>query len=275
MSKANKIILIVAIALITTIGLFIANAFFGNPIMNTIAKKSAQTYIAEQFDEEDLEVETVFYNFKDGYYHANIKSMTSVDTHFTVFLKGKKVIDHSYEEDVVSGWNTYERIDAKYRELVEEVFSADDFPLISEIDFGTIELYEKSSAPVAYDEVDYGISLDELELDKEYDVKQLAETAGHIIYYAQDEEITFAKASEFVLLIKDKLTEANLPFFALDFVLEKPRDEAGAIVDDSESIHIVNFLFDDIYEEGLEERIEQAHQALMDYYESEDARQKD
>jgi hypothetical protein len=40
----------------------------------------------------------------------------------------------------------------------------------------------------------YGISIEDLELDKKYDIKELAKTAGNITIYIQSEEVTMKKS---------------------------------------------------------------------------------
>lgn len=274
MKKPLKVLIIIFVVAIIAIGAWIANGFLGNPISKAIAKNTANKYVAEHYANRDFVVDNVFYNFKDGYYHAEVVSPSSIDTHFSVSVYLNKVAGDSYEDYVLSGWNTYERIDEQYRNMVEDVFSSENFPLRSDIDFGSIEMYNEEG-PTSFDEPDYGVKLSELELDKEYDIKQLAKTTGHIVYYAQDNEVSFAKASESLLIIKDALDKADIPFYAIDFVLEKPRNASGSPSDDDTSIHTANFLYDDIYEEGLSERIEQAHHKLMEYYEQEDAKMKD
>ena len=102
----------------------------------------------------------------------------------------------------------------------------------------------------------------------------MAKTAGHIIFYAQDDEISFKKASEILLILKEFLDKADVPFYAVDFVLEKPRNEDETPNQDGTRINTANFLYRDIYEEGLDKRLEQEHNALMDYYKEQDAKGK-
>src|SRR5699024_10896758 len=140
----------------------------------------------------------------------------------------------------------------EYNKIVKKVFSADDFPIESDIDFGTIELLDEDS-PARFDEPDYGVQLNELELDKKYNIKELAETTGHIVYYVEEQEISFENASEYLMIIKNELDEAGVPFYAIDFVLQNPEEDSGKPYEDNASIHTANFPYEDIYEEGLAE----------------------
>ena len=274
MNRWVKIISIVTGVIILAIGLLIANSLLGNPVSKMVAKNSAQKYLEETYSEEDFIIEDIFYNFKDGAYNVKVISPSSIDSHFYLTIPFKKVVRDSYEDDVLSGWNTYQRIDEEYRKTVESVFSAEDFPIESDIDFGTIELLEEN-APDNFEQPDYGVQLEELELDKMYDVKKLAKTTGHLVYYAEEKEISFENASEYLMNIKNELDEAGIPFYAIDFVLQNSKEDSGKPYEDNASIHTSNFLYDDIYEEDLAERIEQNHQMLMEYYEQEDEKMKE
>jgi len=274
MNRWVKIISIVTGVIILAIGLLIANSLLGNPVSKMVAKNSAQKYLEETYSEEDFIIEDIFYNFKDGAYNVKVISPSSIDSHFYLTIPFKKVVRDSYEDDVLSGWNTYQRIDEEYRKTVESVFSAEDFPIESDIDFGTIELLDEN-APARFDEPDYGVQLEELELDKMYDVKKLAKTTGHLVFYAEEKEISFENASEYLMNIKNELDEAGIPFYAIDFVLQNSKEDSGKPYEDNASIHTSNFLYDDIYEEDLAERIEQNHQMLMEYYEQEDEKMKE
>jgi hypothetical protein len=273
MKKLMKIL--AAVAAFAIIGgiLWFANGFLGNPISKTLAKNAAKNYIAETYADRDFIIEEVNYNFKDAGYYAHVKSPSSVDTYFSVYISMLGKIKRDSYENVLDGWNTYRRIEDEYRQMVNSVFSLAEFPLVSNIDYGTIQIIEKDTTG-GFDEANYGIKMSELELDKEYNVKELAKTAGHIVFYAQDDEISFKKASEILLTLKEFLDKADVPFYAVDFVLEKPRNEDETPNQDRTTINTANFLYSDIYEEGLDKRLEQEHNALMDYYKEQDAKGK-
>lgn len=273
MKKQTKLLLLAVGIVFVGGGLFLVNGFFGNPVSKMLAKNSAENYISENDSERDFVIDNVFYNFKDGYYHAKIKSTSSIDTYFTLSFSKNKLMYNSYEDDVLSGWNTYQRINSEYSEMVERVFRSANFPLVSNIDYGMIELLD-SNALDGSNTPSYGVKLGELELDKKYDIKQLAKTTGHIVYYAEDDEISFARASELLMILKESLDHADVPFYAIDFVLEKPRTVSGTPNEDTSSIHTAHFLYSDIYKEGLAERLEKSSTALKEYYEEQDAKMK-
>ncbi len=272
MKKIIKIIAGITAIILIGILLFVANGMVGNPVSKTLAKQSASKYIQKNYPNLDLTIERVNYNFKTGSYYALVKSQTSIDTHFDldISMTGKILYD-SYESHVLSGWNTWQRIDSEYRTMVDKVLTSPDFPYDSHIDFGSIEIKEADREIGPIRPV-YGLVLEDLELDKDYDVKELAKTAGHITIYIESEEVTIKKASEILMNLKEIFDKADIPFYAISFVLEKPRKEDGSPNEDREEIGVNHFLYSDIYEEGLEERVTKAYMELKEYYEKEDAK---
>src|SRR5690554_5034414 len=130
----NTIKIIAGITAITLISilLFVANGLLGNPVSKALAEQSASKYIEKTYPNSDLKVERVNYSFKTGAYFAFVKSQTSIDTHFDVDISlAGKILRDSYENYVLSGWNTWQRIDLEYRTMVDRVFQAPDFPYVS------------------------------------------------------------------------------------------------------------------------------------------------
>lgn len=273
MKKQLKIIIIaILIAIMMIIGFFV-NGIYGNPVSKKIADNVAKKYISDTYTDESFTVDAAVYNFKDGYYHVNAQSKYSMDTYFTVAVNGNKVVYDSYSDDVLTGWNTYLRIDAAYRKLADKVLESPHFPIESDLHFGTINLLEENSNP-DFGEPDFGVQLSELELDKVYDIELLGKEVGHIIFYAQDEDVSFERASHLLLQLKEQFDDADIPFYAVDFVLQKPREESATNKDEFE-INILHMLYADIYEEGLVERVKQSHEETMAYYGEQDAQFKE
>ncbi|SDL00000.1 YfjL-like protein [Natronincola ferrireducens] len=274
MNKATKILAGITAVMLIIMLLYFANGLLGNPVSKLLAERSVPKYIAETYPDMDLVVDGINYNFKTGGYSAYIKSPTSIDTHFylEVSLIGK-VISNSYEDGVLSGWNTGNRISSEYRTMVNKIFDDPDFPYSSEIGFGDIPIV-KGDVEIGYPEPNYGILLGELELDKIYDIKELAKSGGHVVFYAQSEEVSVEMASEILIDLKKFFQQAEVPFYAIDFYLEKPRSDDGLPNQDTTRIGVNNFLYSDIYEEDMEERLSIAVKKLQDYYAKEDAKMK-
>ena len=110
----------------------------------------------------------------------------------------------------------------------------------------------------------------DLILDKIYDIRELGRQAGRLIVYVDSDTITFELAANILLDIREEFDEANIPFRAIDFTLQPPLPEEGPRT--GFEIHFDNFPYEDIYEEGLEDRIKAAHDALESYYAEQDGK---
>ena len=265
--KILKILaLVVAIVLIIGVGLF-ANALVGNPVSKFLATKSANEYIEKTYSDKDFVIEEVTYDFKTGGYYARVTSPTSIDSHFSLSFDwmGKLVLD--CYDDVTTGWNTAYRIGEEYRKEVDKVFENNEFPFFMHISHGDIEFTseeygEDSSKP------EYAIYKETLEIDGIYDIDELGKKAGKLTVYIYNNDVTEEKLAEILLNIKTVFDKSGVTFYAIDCVLEKSKPEAsaeGGVPKDPPRIEVMNFLYSDIYEDGLVERVKKANQETIEY----------
>ncbi len=266
-----------AVALIFSIVLvavvcFFANAFFGNPVSKHIAEDTAEGYIEEKYSDTDFEIEKVVYNLKDSHYHAFIVSPESTDSHFTVMIDmwGKPILD-TYEDSVLTGWNTANRLSGEYRKKVDEILEDEAFAYTVDIGFGDIEFIpgEYAAEPSV---PEYAIITEELILDKDYDINELASKAGKLTIYIDDETVSCERLAELVLDIRKIFDSADVKFYALDLVLEYPKDENGTIKEGR--VEVKDFLYTDIYEDGMVERVKASDEAANAYYAQQDAQKQ-
>lgn len=254
----KMIALITAIILIVGLGC-LANSLLGNPISKMLATNTAKKHLTETYAGTDYYMERIAYSFKDGKYHAFIKSPTSIDTEFslTIAMLGELRLD-TYE-DVVNGFNTARRVDYDYRDLADTIFENPSFPYTCHISYGTLEIYpEEAFADTERNEVpSYAINQKELELDKIYDIKELGKQAGHLIIYVESEVVTMEKASEIILDIKSIFDNAGIPFKAIDFTLQYPKPEEGKRPEGE--VRISDFYYEEIYEDDMLERVREAN----------------
>lgn len=267
--------LIAALMIIGGLCMF-ANALVGNPVSKWLAARTAEKHLEEVYGDTDFEIEKVGFNFKDIDYYVHIKSPSSEDSSFSLRIDmwGNLFLD-TYESRVLQGSNTQNRLYMEYRALVDEVLAAPDYPFTSYIAFGDLKV--GFSAPdievgVPYWPESYVI-LDKVELDKKYDIRELAKTAGYLVIYVEDEVVSIERAAEVLLELKEVFDRRNVPFYAIDFVLEYPRKEEGGTIKEGR-VNVEGFLYSDIYEEGLVERVRIADEALNAYYAEEDAKKQ-
>lgn len=253
--------------------LWLANGLVGNPVSKIMAKQCAEQYISEQYPDQLLEIERVSFSFKSGQYYAKVFSPDSRDTHFSLSISplGELKYD-SYNHGVRDKWNTFMRIDQAYRKAAEAVFDSEDFPYPSWISYAEIANAGKREVAEASFFTQYGIRAADLTLDQEVDLEALGKTAGHIVFYTEDEDVSIERAAEILLGIREALDRNHITFFAIDFELREAVPEDEKPDPNREAIRVREFLYADIVPEGMEARIGDAHAALQDYYDKKDAK---
>jgi len=272
-NKYIRYMLYLVIAAVAGTALYFYLGFFGNPVSKLLIKNSAEKYVAENYP--DCYVERRGYNFKDGRYFANIQKENSPDTNFFVYADWLGNIDYdSYESYVTSGHNTANRMMMEYRDLLRGAIPRESVDYSLDIFHGDIlngyygkELYNYST------ETDSSACMpqEEIILDKEYDYTDISYKYGYMCLYVNDDDVSVERAREILLDVKEKLNKNNIGFRYIDFVLTLPRDADGTPNDDEHRINIELFPWEDIYEEGLEERVQIAHDELTAYYAEMDA----
>lgn len=266
MKKAVKVVLIVFAVLVVGVILYFVCAFFGNPVSYFLAKNSAVDYIAENYTEYDFEVEKIGYDFKSTGYYARVIQPGSKDIHYNVYfdLLGKP--HHDTFENITDGWNTAMRLEKEYRALVETTEEEINKFFVCDIFFGEIKTSDMSED---YEwKGPYGVPMSELILDYDYDINEVAEKAGHIVFYYDETELTAEKSAIRLLELKRIFDEKGVKFYAIDFIAQEPKTEENASTRKEFSVR--EFLYSDIYEEELAQRLQEAADDLQNYYLAED-----
>ena len=272
--KVLKIIaFIIAIALILGI-CWVANGLNGNPISKMLAKKAANEYLEENFSDTDYYIEELGFSFKFTNYYAHVRSVTSIDTQFTLHIDMLGNVYFDTYDSVTGSFVTARRVEQEYRELTNQIFENPSFPYPSDIGYGTLEIYPQEALdnPDVNDIPDYALVQQDLVLDQIYDIRELGRLAGHLIVHVESETISFELAAQIMLGIRDEFEKANIPFRAMDFVLQLPLPEEGPRPD--EEVRVKDFRYEDIYQENLIDRIKAAHEELETYYAEQDANYK-
>lgn len=259
--------LTVAAALIVYLAFF-ANSMLGNPISKWLAENSTEAYLEKHFPDTDYYIDRIAFSFKDTCYHAFILSPSSVDTSFSVTIDMLGKVRYDTFDSVTSGWNTARRLDDEYRELTDTIFESPLFPYQSNIAYGTLEIYPREyiEDPDIPDIPDYTLTQDDLVLDRIYDIRELGAQAGHLIVYVDTNTISFDNAARIMLEIKEVFDGAGIPFYAMDFCLQYPLPTEGLRPDGD--VRVEDFLYTEIYEDGMAQRLEDAHRALEAKYDA-------
>lgn len=234
-------------------------AFCGNPITIFQCKKKVISYVDENYQDLKLVVDQVSYDFKLGQYVVTVKSETSKDTYFSVIYSPKgELVRDEYAEMVASGWNTYRRVNKEYEDWVEEAMHDKGMPGNCEIYYGELKwdarIGAEGESEEELEEKDHRLNSDRLELDKDYDVKELGKEYGHLNIYAEEKEVTAVNAAQMLLKIHKYLESKGITYYDVYFVLQYPKPDEDTPRPEGQ-VTIENFRASDIYEDGLVERI--------------------
>ena len=268
--KTLKILAAVA-AFVLLIGLgWFSNALIGNPVSKLLATNTAEKHLAKTYPGTDYMIERVSYNFKDGNYHAFIKSPSSIDTEFSLYITMLGQLRLDTYDDVLNGFNTARRLEQEYRDLTDMLFEDPSFPYECHIGFGTLEIYPRELVgnPLYEDVPSYAIHREELILDKIYDIRELGRQAGHLVIYVDNDTVSMEAAAKMMVDLKDHFDDAGIPFAAMDFTLQYPRPEEGRRPEGE--VSVAHFPYSDIYEDRMVDRVKAADHALREYYAKQD-----
>jgi len=247
MKTINKLMPVVVLLVLLVPVVF----FFGNPLSYALIYLRGNAYLDDTYPELDVKVSDISYDFKRGGYVAEAASPTSRDTHFQLYTDWFGNISADQYHYVASGINTAERIGRNYRALADSILDSGDFPWARSIAYG--ELTFQGGNEVGSRELDYGMDFAALELDKAYNIQALGAAHGRLVLFLHDEQVTVERAAELLLELKEYLDEKGLTFRGIHFTLCQPLNELGQ--NTGEQLQLVDFLYEDIYEEGLIERV--------------------
>lgn len=264
-TKTKKILAFLAGVVLLVFLLVFASSFLGNPVSWLLARHSAKKRLAEVYSGTDYQLTSVNYNFKEGGYNAQIESPSSMDTYFYFAIDGWGRVQYdSYEYQVLERENTISRLQDQYREMADEVLEASDIPYKLWVAYGDLctgvdESMEEYHLPA--------MDTRDLELDGQYDVRELASKYGKLVVGIEDDEITEERAAELILDIKDRMDKAGVPFYWMDFSLQyfRPEEGGGPMKPEQIDMHVVPY--DEIRQEDILQKVQQWSKETQEYYE--------
>jgi len=254
MTRTWKIFTSVIVSLLM-LGIFVS-AFNGNPLTKIFVTIQAKHYIAQTYGDTDFEVEKVELHDKDPHlYFAYIVSPGSVDSHFIVSIDRWGKIEHdSYQNRVLSGLNTADRLKVEYRDRVEAVVTSPTFPyrvtrVTATIRFVPKEMKGTSGVPK------YALIANDLTLDASFDA-DFGAKAGELHITITDDTVSAERLAEILLDLKQILDNEGVPFYVITCNLADP--DPATWREDGGRLQLIHFLSSDIYEQGMVERVREA-----------------
>lgn len=96
------------------------NSFTGNPVSAFIAYGKIKDYAEANYNDMDLEISEVKYNFKNSEYGCHVQSRKSEDTKFYIGYSHGRVSD-DYEYEVANRFTTYRRLSEDFNNMITNI----------------------------------------------------------------------------------------------------------------------------------------------------------
>ncbi len=217
---------------------FLTTAVAGNPVSRILAGININEYVEKNFSGQGYEVTDIKFDYLSASYVASVEVPGSFDRHFSISagLDGK-VKDKIHADNSWLTENTADRIRSTYKDAVEAVFSNPDFQYPQASLFATIDFEEN---PDLYDK---------LEPDMQFNINEFGAKAGCISIEIWENNLTAEHAAEIMLHTKELLDKNGIEFYKMDCNIRNPDTE------NYEAFYVEDFLSDEIYEEGMIERV--------------------
>ncbi len=219
------------------------------------AEKEVARYLAEQYPAQDLVVESLDYSYKREVFLAKVQSLSSRDTYFEIMIQRNGKIQGDTYEDIEKGYTTYSRLSEQYREIWERLRSEAEQSFSISMSWAQLQAVDTEEQAAKGEEG--AIVLEQLVLDREYNMEELAAKAGKLWLTIEAEEVSYEKLEEIVLKLKELCREKQFVFASMDIRLEQKSSEEKAD-QKAAGIQVKGLLYQDIYPEGLLERLQKA-----------------
>lgn len=246
--------------------IYITDFLTGYPVSYFIVKNAACEYIEENYPDTDFTACKPDYSLKLGGFSVAVKSPSSPDSYFSLSYSKRGELKYStYEESIVEKGTTASRLSEEYKNLSRNVFESSNFPFeahfsgdFTEAISGGKQIREE---PGIYP---HKWNTKELVLDKAYNISDLSSEYGTVYLNVTSDDVSIKTASEALLKLKEIMESAQLPFKSAElWVLSKEQDQYE---NPKEKLHILNFGWDEIYEENMEQRVDNAIKSTNEYF---------
>ena len=257
------------LAVVLIVGVcWFANGLVGNPFSKMMARQSAEKYLEANYPNTDYAIDEVSYSFKDVGYYAHIVSPSSMDGNFTLRISMLgKIRGDDYTSRVEGHGNVANRLFFEYRDMVDTILESRAYPYTVSMGFGDLE-FERM---LGEEPVEGALTRSDLVNDKFYNVGELGARNGELVLYIDNDTVTNEKAAEILLKTKELMDQSGISFYSVQFCLRYPPYDAEKSYERPEGeIDLKDFLYTDIYEEGMIERVKKCARETQDYFNNED-----
>ena len=253
------------LAVVLIVGVcWFANGLVGNPFSKMMARHSAEKYLEENYPNTDYTIDELSYSFKDVGYYAHIISSSSMDGNFTLRISMLgKIRGDDYTSRVEGHGNVANRLFFEYRDMVDTILNSYAYPYTVSMGYGDLE-FERE---LGKETVEGALTRSDLVNDKFYNVGDLGAKNGELVLYIDSDVVTNEKAAEILLKTKELMDQSGISFYSVQFCLRYPPYDAEKSYERPEGeIDLKDFLYTDIYEAGMVERVAKCAEDTQNYY---------
>ena len=143
------------------------------------------------------------------------------------------------------------------------------FPYNEHIGYGDFDFYPRVHLE-EYTVPEYALITEDLTLDAFYDVNELGAKHGKLTIYIDDDTVSYERLSKILLDIRRIFDDSGVKFYVIDCVLEYHKNEDSSKKQEGR-VEVREFLYADIYEDGMVERVKASDEAAKAYYAEQDA----
>ena len=167
-----------------------------------------------------------------------------------------KIQGDDYSSRVEGHGNVANRLFFEYREMVDTILKSYAYPYTVSMGYGDLEF--------------------ERELGKETVVgaikrSELGAKNGELVLYIDSDVVTNEKAAEILLKTRELMDQSGISFYSVQLCLRYPPcDEEKSYERPDGEIDLRDFLYTDIYEEGMVERVAKCAEDTQNYYNEQD-----
>ena len=244
--------------------LYAVNFMTGYPFSIFTVQKSVHQYMEEQYGDTDFTAGKPERNLKQGGFTCWVSSDSDPSVRFYLDLsRGGTLRYDSYEFMVGSGMNTALELSRSYGALCWQAAEDAEFPLGTACS-GSFEPAIHNDKQTAGEPGVLPDRMDLKGLDPDMDLSLLSPQYGTVVLEIKTDAVTPETARTALLKLRECMENAGLPFCSCEVWILPGAEEGTDASEDA--IHILNFGWDDIYEDGLEERVVDSIAATDAFY---------
>lgn len=195
-----------------------------NKIESRVAKNiidpKAGAYIAAQYPGNDFTIEDAYHVWYSNYYHVDVRSSSSPDTHFYLMFDPYtyELERDSYEDNVIERGNTRARIVQEYEDLIEQSLSDLTYLYYWESNF---TVYSENTEHGGFYSPN-GLDSSTLILDHDYDVAAMGSDYGYleITILEEAESVNIQRYLELLTEVDQKLTHDGIGYSLVKITLQ-------------------------------------------------------